>query len=307
RGVLPKRTSAGLKQCGQDRADKTVQLWDAQTGAAGLILTGHTDGVLSVAYSPSGHQLASGSSDNAVRLWDAQTGAPLSVLEGHSNPVSSVAYSPSGHQIASSSSDKTVRIWDVESGACSLVLSGHTSEVCIVAYSRNGQRIVSCSTDDTVQIWDALSGDCLTTMHDFDVFLNGPAWRDTDAGTYIATGSSRGKVRLWRLIEREGKPLFNLQWSSPHDSLNVEGANIQNANGLDRMQIQLLKQRGNVGEPIPPTSIRTASKKLISMAAVVNRLSLALKAGAQDNVAEKAIEESKLENPQKDVTLLVEE
>ncbi|KAF9945394.1 hypothetical protein BGZ72_001374 [Mortierella alpina] len=77
---------------------------------------------------------------------------------------------------------------------------------------------------------------------------------------------------MLRVTEEEGNPCFHLQWSSPHTSLNLKDTNIQNADGLTRMQIQLLQQRGNVGEPVPPMSIRTAGEKLVGMAATVKRL-----------------------------------
>ncbi|CAO3565078.1 unnamed protein product [Mortierella alpina] len=287
--------------------DETVRLWNAYTGAAVFILSGRTSHVQDVVYSPSGHQLASGNFDNTVRLWDAQTGATMPVLSGHSAPVTSVSFSPGGQQIASGSFDSTVRIWDIESGLCTLVLTGHTGKVRTVAYSSNGQRIASCSGDGTVRLWDAVSGDCLTTLNDVDEHINCLAWKDTDTGSYLATGNRKKTVRIWRLTEKDGKPHFNLQWSSPHASLNVKGAIVQDAHGLDRMQIQLLKQRHSVGEPIPPMGIRGAGKKLISMAAVVNRLSLTPKAGAQDDLAEKTTEEVEPEDSQKGVALFVEE
>ncbi|CAO3565071.1 unnamed protein product [Mortierella alpina] len=288
--------------------DYTVRLCDVQAGASVLILTGHTEPVQSVAYSPTGHQLASGSEDKTVRLWDALTGAPLSVLTGHSWTISTVAYSPGGHQIASGSWDDTVRIWDVESGLCTLVLSGHTSVIWVVAYSSDGQRIASCGHDCTVRLWDAISGDCLTTMQDLNNPVYGLAWRDTDAGSYLATGSESGRVCMWRLTEKDGKPYFNLQWSSPHNSLNVEGAIVQDAHGLDRMQIQLLKQRDSVGEPIPPLSLRGAGKKLMSVAATVNRWSTAPKQKPLDDPADEPISgEAEPEVLQKGVEPAVEE
>ena len=69
--------------------DKTVRVWDAATGQpVGQPLTGHTDGVDSVAFSPDGTRIVSGSFDNTVRVWDADTGQPIGQpLTGHTGPV----------------------------------------------------------------------------------------------------------------------------------------------------------------------------------------------------------------------------
>jgi WD40 repeat protein len=79
---------------------------------SGAGLVGHTAGVSSVAFSPDGQRIVSGSDDKSVRVWDAATGQPLGdPLTGHTGTVSSVAFSPDGHRIASGSKDKTVRLW----------------------------------------------------------------------------------------------------------------------------------------------------------------------------------------------------
>src|SRR5207248_1006633 len=86
--------------------------------AAQLVTTlkGHTAGIGSVAFSPDGKRIVSGSDDETVKVWDAQTGQETLTLKGHTHWVISVAFSPDGKRIASGSFDKTVRVWDAHTG-----------------------------------------------------------------------------------------------------------------------------------------------------------------------------------------------
>jgi WD40 repeat protein len=115
-----------------------VRLWDAVTGAALQTLEGYSRRVYSVAFSPDGKQVASGSQDQTVRLWDAVTGAALQTLKGHSSFVISVAFSPDGKQVVSGSYDRTVRLWDAETGAALQTLKGHSGPVYSGAFSPEG-------------------------------------------------------------------------------------------------------------------------------------------------------------------------
>ena len=73
--------------------------------------------VRSVAFSPDGRRIVSGSDDKTIRVWDAETGEEMvEPLKGHSDWVRSVAFSPDGRRIVSGSDDKTIRVWDAETG-----------------------------------------------------------------------------------------------------------------------------------------------------------------------------------------------
>ncbi len=95
--------------------DNTVRLWDAESGAAGYTLEGHTSYVLSVVYSPSGTQLASGSDDKTVRLWEVTSGQCQAVIKDFFGGVNSVAWKevPEGSYLLTGSDDKLVRQWQV--------------------------------------------------------------------------------------------------------------------------------------------------------------------------------------------------
>ena len=73
----------------------------------------HDGRVHSVAYSPDGKTLASGSGDQTIKLWDVTTGKERATLKGHTGMVLSVAYSPDGKTLASGSPDKTIKLWDL--------------------------------------------------------------------------------------------------------------------------------------------------------------------------------------------------
>ena len=113
--------------------------------------------VCSVAFSPDGKRIVSGSDDKTLKVWDATSGQEMLTLKGHTGDVMSVAFSPDGKRIVSGSDDKTLKVWDAATGQETLTLKGHTNAVSSVAFSPDGKRIVSGSGDQTVKVWDASS------------------------------------------------------------------------------------------------------------------------------------------------------
>ena len=96
----------------------------------GAPLTGHNDLVSSVAFSPDGKRIVSGSHDMTVRIWDAATGQPIGApITGHTGPLISVAFSPDGNTIVSGSFDKTLRLWPAYPDATSALCAKLTTNM----------------------------------------------------------------------------------------------------------------------------------------------------------------------------------
>ncbi|MDV2992565.1 MAG: Tol-Pal system protein TolB [Chroococcidiopsis sp. SAG 2025] len=177
--------------------DKTVKLWDWQTGSCVRSLSGHADFIYGIAFSADGQILASGSTDSSVRLWKVSTGQCFQILQGHTDWVYAVAFHPQGQILASGSADCTVKLWNMNEGNCLKTCTGHTDKILGIALSPNGQILASASADRTVKLWDCHTGSCLKTLpaHDDRIY----AAIFSPDGRVLATCSTDRTVKLWDL------------------------------------------------------------------------------------------------------------
>ncbi|KAJ5742536.1 vegetative incompatibility protein HET-E-1 [Penicillium nucicola] len=162
----------------------------------GIRLINELQGLIdSVAFSPDGQTVASGSLDNTIKLWDAQTGKERQTLEGHSDSVRSVAFSTNGQTVASGSDDHTIKLWDAQTGKERQTLEGHSDSVRSVAFSPNGQTVASGSDDHTIKLWDAQTGKERQTLEEHSGVVSSVAF--SPDGQMVASGSVDETIKLW--------------------------------------------------------------------------------------------------------------
>ncbi|KAG8695958.1 POC1 centriolar protein A, partial [Ceratobasidium sp. 395] len=169
--------------------------------------------VWSVAVSPNGQRIASGSQDGTVQVWDAETGdVVLGSLNGHSGQVNCVAFSPDGRWIASASKDVTIRVWNAETGEPRFdPLRGHSHEVASVAFSPDGHRLVSGSMDETARVWELKTSQSVLELHGHSDCVRSIAF--SPDGRRIASGSWDKTLRIWD-AQAGGSALMTLRGHS---------------------------------------------------------------------------------------------
>ncbi len=91
--------------------DKTIKLWNVETGEEIRTLEGHDAWVYSVSFSPESEALATGSKDNTIKLWNVETGEEIRTLKGHDDSVWSISFSQDGQTLATGSLDNTIKLW----------------------------------------------------------------------------------------------------------------------------------------------------------------------------------------------------
>jgi WD40 repeat protein/serine/threonine protein kinase/tetratricopeptide (TPR) repeat protein len=189
------RARKSLESCPEDlRRWEWSYLWYVCDQLKGP-LVGHDDRINSIAVSPDGRYLVSGSDDETVRIWDLATGGEAKVLGRHEGRVYSVAYSPDGTRVASHGEDEVVKIWDVQSHSEVMTLRHHADYISRVSFSPDGKLIASGSYDGTVKLWDAITGQEQKALRGPDTWLYATAF--SPDGRYVAAAATDDTIRIW--------------------------------------------------------------------------------------------------------------
>jgi WD40 repeat protein len=175
--------------------DRTLRLWDLDTGLELRCFTGHESRVNSVVVLPDGHRALSASEDQTLRLWDLDTGLELRILEGHRSAVNGVAVTSDGRHALSASDDQTLRLWGLDTGSELRRLRGHKHRVTAVTVTPDGRRAVSASEDRTLRLWDLDTGLEVSKLTGQEASVNSVVV--TPDGRHALSAFDDRSIRLW--------------------------------------------------------------------------------------------------------------
>ena len=200
-----------------------VWLWSLSQPQRRLsLLTGHTDAVNSLAFSPDGDRLASASTDGTIRLWRWDEAEPAAdVLIGHTDAVNVVVFSPDGQWLASGGSEGQALLWNAQTSSKPTPLVGHSLGVYAVAFARDGQWLATADDAGLIWLWnvDDPGQNALLRGHRSNV--RGLAFLETDSGPRLLSTGYDGTARLWDYHTPEAGPQI-LRGQS--DSINLLAA-----------------------------------------------------------------------------------
>eukprot|EP00111_Clytia_hemisphaerica_P011712 TCONS_00034406-protein len=164
-------------------------------------IPGHAEAVISVAFSPDGKFLASGSGDTTVRFWDVETETPQFTCKGHKHWVLSIAWSPDGKKLASGCKNAEIRLWDPSTGQLmGKPLTGHKQWITWLAWeplhkNPSCRRLASSSKDGTIKIWDTVLCKVLISMSGHLQSVTCMQWGGEGL---IYSGSQDRTIKVWR-------------------------------------------------------------------------------------------------------------
>lgn len=134
--------------------DKTVRIWDGESGELVRTCLGHEWTVTSLCFERSTKMFYSASWDQTIKRWKVDSDSSVERIQAHDLAITDLQVSSDGRLLATSSLDESIKIWDLNQRKCLAELHGHRKAVQSVAFSQDVQLLASASWDGTVGVWE---------------------------------------------------------------------------------------------------------------------------------------------------------
>mmetsp|Transcript_30434 Transcript_30434/g.40195 ORF Transcript_30434/g.40195 Transcript_30434/m.40195 type:complete len:538 (+) Transcript_30434:19-1632(+) len=216
------RYSPNPRYCATGSWDPAVKVWDLKTFETKVIMYGHKERTVSLAWHPEAKNfqdpndmtdetsppplLATASADATAKVWNCNKGECTATLKGHEHRLSQVAFHPTGRYIGTTSFDHTWRFWDIESEEELLLQEGHSCETYAIAFQGDGALAATGDFQGIGRLWDLRSGRSIWELQGHVKRLLCADFAPN--GFTLATGSDDNTVRIWDL--RKKQCVYNL-------------------------------------------------------------------------------------------------
>jgi WD40 repeat protein len=226
----------------------TAFIWNCASGSLAAELSGHTNVLTRVAFSPDGKYLATSSQDKSVRLWRTEDGRPGPVLSDDAI-VNQLSFSPDSTRLATAGQGIGGRVWDVMTGKPIDLAQKTEGIVRCFNFSPDGKRLVSAGDETSLRVWDAQTGNMLHQLRGFRPPVYHMAF-SPDSQHVVAAGNDRfaalWEVESGRLLGKleHGAAILSVAYSTDGARIVTTTANNQ-ARIWDARTHQLLGAMGN--------------------------------------------------------------
>jgi WD40 repeat protein/mono/diheme cytochrome c family protein len=184
-------------------ADRTIRIWEVESGKSLAAIEDHADWIFDLAFSPDGKRLASASRDKTSKVFDVEKKESIVTFPGHGETVYTVAFGPDRKFVATGGGDNQIRFWNPDDdGKQTRNIGGFGGPVFRIQFTTDGKSLVACSADKNLRIFDAKNGSSQHTLSGHTDWIYSFAL--SPDGKSVASGSWDGEIRFWTLAD--GKP-----------------------------------------------------------------------------------------------------
>ncbi|KAG2066807.1 WD40 repeat-like protein [Suillus decipiens] len=227
-------------------ADKTVRLWDLESGVVLKKMEGHRRGVRALGVSRNGQWIASGDCGGELIAWNRDGESLIQPIKAHSEWITSLDFTPDNTFLASGSSDETAIIWNTKTWQAQGNPINCRSAIHCVRYSPSGEHL-AIATDD-IQIWNTGTRECIAKFKGHESWIMSLAWTPNGKQLISAGGGDDPTIRIWdsSTWNQIGEPCKGHTDAVEMIALNPTGTLLASASDDQHVRIWRLSDRQTI-------------------------------------------------------------